>query len=153
MVSVEYYPSTMNVKAKPDPATEAWSTFLGILFDERPPRIPAVAAEFQVSPLGLRLLQILEPGPGTPMSAVAERLGCDASNVTGIVDRLEARGVLERRDDPRDRRVKRIALTEEGAVVRERALDRLYEPPEAIAGLSRADQRALRDLLRRAVEG
>jgi DNA-binding MarR family transcriptional regulator len=141
----------MSVRAKADPATEAWSTFLGILFDERPPRIPAVAAEFEVSPIGLRLLQILEPGAEMPMSALAERLFCDASNVTGMVDRLEARGLLERRDDPRDRRVKRIALTDGGAIVRERMLERLHEPPEAIARLPRADQRALRDLLRRAV--
>ncbi len=141
------------MRAKADAATEAWSTFLGILFDERPPRIPAVAAEFDVSPMGLKLLQVLEPGAEVPMSALAERLFCDASNVTGMVDRLEARGLLERRDDPRDRRVKRIALTDDGASMRERVLERLYEPPAAIARLSRADQRALRDLLRRAVEG
>ena len=143
----------MSVRPEADPATEAWSTFLGILFNERPPRIPAVAAEFAVSPMGLRLLQTLEPGVEMPMSALAECLGCDASNVTGMVDRLERRGMLERRDDPGDRRVKLIALTDEGATVRERVLERLYDPPGAIARLSRADQRALRDLLRRAVEG
>jgi DNA-binding MarR family transcriptional regulator len=143
----------MNVQAKVDPATEAWSTFLGILFSERPPRIPAVAAEFDVSPMGLKLLQTLEPGAELPMSALADRLFCDASNVTSMVDRLEARGLLERRDDPRDRRVKRIVLTDEGVAVREQVLERLYEPPEAIARLSSADQRALRDVLRRAVAG
>ena len=143
----------MSTRAKLDPATEAWSLFLGILFDERPPRIPAVAAQFDVSPMGLKMLQALEPGTELPMSAVAERLFCDASNVTGMVDRLEARGLLERREDPRDRRVKRIALTDEGALVREQVLERLYEPPAAIAKLSRADQRALRDLLRRAATG
>ncbi len=143
----------MNVRAKSDPATEAWSTFLRILFDERPPRIPAVAAEFDVSPMGLKLLQVLEPGAEMPMSALAERLFCDASNVTGMVDRLEVRGLLERRDDPGDRRVKRIALTDEGAGVRERVLERLYEPPEAIARLSAEAERLLRDVLRRAVEG
>jgi MarR family transcriptional regulator, organic hydroperoxide resistance regulator len=126
---------------------------LGILFNERPPRIPAVAAQFDVSPMGLKMLQALEPGVELPMSAVAERLFCDASNVTGMVDRLEARGLLERRDSPRDRRVKLIALTDEGAVVRERVLERLYEPPEAIASLSSNDQRALRDLMKRAVDG
>jgi DNA-binding MarR family transcriptional regulator len=126
---------------------------LGILFNERPPRIPAVAAQFDVSPMGLKMLQALEPGVELPMSAVAERLFCDASNVTGMVDRLEARGLLERRDSPRDRRVKLIALTDEGAVLREQVLERLYEPPEAIASLSRADQRALRDLMKRAVDG
>jgi MarR family transcriptional regulator, organic hydroperoxide resistance regulator len=143
----------MSTQPKLDPATEAWSLFLRILFDERPPRIPAVAAQFDVSPMGLKMLQSLEPGVELPMSAVAERLFCDASNVTGMVDRLEARGLLERRDDPRDRRVKLIALTDEGAVLRERVLERLYEPPEAIARMSRADQRILRDLMRRAAGG
>ena len=141
----------MATQPKLDPATEAWSLFLGILFDERPPRIPAIAAQFDVSPMGLKMLQTLEPGVELPMSGVAERLFCDASNVTGMVDRLEARGLLERRDDPRDRRVKRIALTDDGVVLRERVLERLYEPPEAIARLSADDQRTLRDLLRRAV--
>jgi DNA-binding MarR family transcriptional regulator len=149
--SIQYDPGNMDVKAKADPATEAWSTFLGILLDERPPRIPAVAAEFDISPMGVKMLQVLEPDTAMPMSALAERLGCDASNVTGLVDRLEGRGLLERRDDPSDRRVKRIGLTGDGAELRERALERLFEPPEAIARLSRADQRALRDLLRRAV--
>lgn len=143
----------MSTRPKLDPATEAWSLFLRILFDERPPRVPAVAAQFDVSPMGLKMLQSLEPGGELPMSTVAERLFCDASNVTGMVDRLEARGWLERRDDPRDRRVKLIALTDEGAVTRERVLDRLYEPPEAIARLSADDQRALRDLMRRATDG
>ena len=141
----------MSVMPKADPASEAWRMLLGILFDERPPRIPAVAAEFDLSPMGLKMLQTLEPGSALPMSAVAGRIYCDASNVTGMVDRLEARGLLERRDNPRDRRVKLIALTDAGVEVRERALERLYEPPEAFARLSPADQLALRDLLRRAV--
>ena len=126
---------------------------LSILFGERPARIPAVAAEFDVSPMGVKMLHSLEPGAELPMSAVAERLFCDASNVTGMVDRLEARGLLERRDSPRDRRVKLIALTDEGVELRERVLGRLHEPPTEIARLSPADQRTLRDVLRRAVEG
>lgn len=143
----------MNTRRQLDPATEAWSLFMGILFDERPPRVPAIAARFDVSPMGVKMIQALEPGVELTMSAVAERLFCDASNVTGMVDRLEARGLLERRDDPRDRRVKLIALTDDGAVLRDRMLERLYEPPDAVARLSREDQRALRDLMRRAVDG
>jgi DNA-binding MarR family transcriptional regulator len=64
---------------------------------------------------------------------------------------MEARGLIERRDSPNDRRVKLIALTDEGAVVQEQVLDRLYEPPAAIAALSVEDQRALRDIMRRAI--
>ena len=141
----------MGTPTRVDPATEAWSLALEIVFSERPPRVPAVASEFDLSPMALKMLYTLEPGAAEPMSVLAETLFCDASNVTGIVDRLEARELIERRDDPRDRRVKLIALTDDGAVLRERIRQRLHEPPEQIAALSRDDKRTLRDVLRRAV--
>jgi|SRR5580765_2971550 MarR family transcriptional regulator, organic hydroperoxide resistance regulator len=97
-------------------------------------------------------LRMLDPDEPMPMSALAERLFCDASNVTGIVDRLEARGLVERRAYEGDRRVKALTLTQAGAEVRDRALAVMSEPPAAIAALPAADQRALRDILRRAVE-
>jgi DNA-binding MarR family transcriptional regulator len=96
----------------------------------------------------LRMLDANEP---MPMSALAERLYCDASNVTGIVDRLEGRGLVERRAYEGDRRVKALTLTRAGAEVRDRALAIMSEPPDAIAALPAADQRTLRDILRRAV--
>ncbi|MBZ4322639.1 MarR family winged helix-turn-helix transcriptional regulator [Streptomyces huiliensis] len=52
-------------------------------------------------------------GP-VPMRGLAALLVCDASNVTGIVDRLEARGLVRREPDPSDRRVKNVVATEEG---------------------------------------
>ena len=141
----------VGVSQKTDAATEAWQLFLDLWWSERPPRFPAVASEFGLSPMALGLLKRLEPGAEQPMSAMAECLFCDASNVTAIVDRLEGRGLIERRDSSTDRRVKLLALTAAGEELREHALRRLYEPPEAIARLSRADQRALRDALRRAL--
>jgi len=143
----------MASQTKVDPATEAWSLALQMVFSERPPRVPRVAAEFDLSPMGLKLLYVLEPGTEPPMSHLAETLFCDASNVTGIVDRLEARGLIERRDNPRDRRVKLIALTGDGIVTREQIRERLHVPPEQIAALSSEDKRTLRDVLRRAVAG
>ncbi len=143
----------MSTPTRVDPATEAWSLALRIVFSEKPPRVPSVASEFDLSPMALKLLYTLEPGAAEPMSALAETLFCDASNVTGIVDRLEARGLMERRDNPRDRRVKLIALTDDGAVMRERIRQRLHEPPAEIAALSGEDKRTLRDVLRRAVAG
>jgi DNA-binding MarR family transcriptional regulator len=86
------------------------------------------------------------------MSALAERLFCDASNVTGIVDRLESRGLVARGSAEGDRRVKALTLTSDGAELRDRVMEVMSEPPEAIAALSTADQRALRDILARAVE-
>lgn len=87
-----------------------------------------------------------------PMSALAERLFCDASNVTGIADRLEARGLVRRQSAEGDRRVKALTITPEGIELREQVVDLMTQPPEAIASLSEDDLLALRDILARAVE-
>ena len=97
-------------------------------------------------------LRLLDPEQPLPMSALAERLFCDASNVTGIADRLESRGLIERRAAQGDRRVKALVLTPAGSAMRERVRELMSEPPAAIASLSASDQRALRDILARAVE-
>jgi MarR family transcriptional regulator, organic hydroperoxide resistance regulator len=121
------------------------------LFVQQKPRHIAMAAEFDLSPMQAFALRQLEPGAPLAMSDLAEALHCDASNVTGIVDRLEARGLIARRGDDHDRRVKMLVVTEKGAELRERLLARISEPPPAIATLSAADQRSLRDILRRAL--
>ena len=121
------------------------------LFTASKPQRVRIAQDFELAPMQLFALCTLEPGREVPMSALAEALVCDASNVTGIVDRLEARGLIERRGAPHDRRMKMLAVTGKGARVREAATRRMMEPPPEIARLSRSDQRLLRDLLRRAL--
>ncbi len=86
------------------------------------------------------------------MNDVAIRLVCDASNVTGLADRLEARGLIERRSAQHDRRVKVIALTQAGEQVREQVIQVMHEPPAAFAALPAADLRTVRDVLRRALQ-
>jgi DNA-binding MarR family transcriptional regulator len=142
----------MAIGVRSDPAAEAWRALFDLMFSEKPPRFPAVAQEFDLSPQQLKVLRVLAPGVELPMNALAEELYCDASNVTGIVDRLEERGLIERRADKADRRVKRLAITNEGATLREQILARLFEPPAAIARLSVAEQRTLRDLLKKALD-
>ena len=68
-------------------------------------------------------------------------------NVSGLIDRLEARGLVERRPDPKDRRIKGIALTSAGARLRQRLFARLYSAPRLITELPQRDQRCLRDVL------
>ena len=75
------------------------------------------------------------------MSALAEALYCHASNVTGIVDRLESRGLVERTPGAEDRRVKTLVLTRK-AQWRARVIELLSEPPAVIAALPAADQQA-----------
>ena len=96
-------------------------------------------------------LRLLDPDEPMPMSALADRLFCDASNVTGIADRLEVRGLVRRQSYTGDRRVKALTITPSGVKLREQVMELMSEPPEAIAALSEADQRALRDILARAV--
>jgi DNA-binding MarR family transcriptional regulator len=135
-----------------DPAAEAWSLLTGLFFSARP-RFLQLAQEFDLAPMQLRALKELDPEHELPMSALASVLFCDASNVTGIVDRLESRGLIERRPAARDRRVKMLRVTPAGARVRERLVQRMSEPPPAIAELAPEDQRALRDLLLKAHTG
>ncbi|MEV7014301.1 MarR family transcriptional regulator [Streptomyces sp. NPDC093991] len=95
-----------------------------------------------------RLLSLLSLEP-LPMRRLAQRLKCEPSNVTGIVDRLEARGLAERRPDPADRRVKLAAATEEGRQVARSLQESLRFAREPLAGLSEGERVALRDALRR----
>jgi DNA-binding MarR family transcriptional regulator len=114
-------------------------------------RFHAAAREYGLSPQQAAALSCLAPGEPIPMSALAELLMCDASNVTGIVDKLEARG-LAKRDQGADRRVKVLQLTSEGEALRQAMREQLLTPPEWIAELPRDDQRALAEILTRAVE-
>ncbi|MEU0048330.1 MarR family transcriptional regulator [Streptomyces sp. NPDC006184] len=98
-----------------------------------------------------RLLSLLSLEP-LPMRKLAQKLKCEPSNVTGIVDRLEARGLAERRPDPADRRVKVAAATEEGRRVARDLREGLHFAREPLAGLSEEQRRSLRDLLRRMLD-
>lgn len=109
----------------------------------------AAAKERNLSPQQAITLFNLQPGQGLAMNAIAELLMCDASNVTGIVDKLEARG-LARRESAEDRRVKVLTLTDAGGALREEMRSMLMAPPGWLLGLSREDQRTLVDVLKRA---
>jgi MarR family transcriptional regulator, organic hydroperoxide resistance regulator len=143
--------STSATRRRPSPASEAWA-LMHELFHASRRRFLAVASEFELSPPQVRALGVLDPERPVPMSELAEALHCDNSNVTGIVDRLEDRGLVERRSASHDRRVKMLAVTGRGAEVRARLAERLDEAPEPLARLSPEDQRTLRDIMRRALE-
>jgi DNA-binding MarR family transcriptional regulator len=130
------------------PATEAWNAMRELMMSQRGMML-AIASAFELSPPQLFALRALEPGEPAPMSGLAGILRCDASNVTGIVDRLEDRGLVERRPAPHDRRVKHLVLTEAGERLRERLVARMDEPPAGFEELSADEARLLRDLLRR----
>src|SRR5881409_584232 len=132
-------------------ASEPWGLLFRLFVTQRG-RVPQVAAEFEMSPMQAHVLRLLEPGEPLPMRTLARKLGCDASNITGIVDRLEERGLVRRAAAPGDRRVRMLVVTDNGLKVRRLMLARLAEAPEPIARLSREDQRALCEILSRAME-
>jgi DNA-binding MarR family transcriptional regulator len=129
-------------------ADEAWS-LMGHLWHANKRRYFAAINEFDLSPPQALALRHLEPGSPLPMSALAGLLHCDNSNITGIVDRLEDRGLVERRPAAHDRRIKHLLVTDRGAEVRERLAERMDRAPEELDRLTKAEQRQLLALLRK----
>ena len=144
--------SCNNGAVPPSPAEEAWALFWRIFSTDKPRRM-AVFSELGLSFQQAMALSHLEPLEPLPMSALATALQCDNSNVTGIVDRLEAAGLAERRPSERDRRVKAVALTPHGEAVKAEVRRRAGTPPPEIASLSAEDATLLRDVLLRALDG
>ena len=85
-------------------------------------------------------LRTLDPEAPLAMSALADTLACDASNVTGVVDKLEARGLIARQGAENDRRVKMLVVTEKGRKVRQQLLARAAQPPHEISAMPREAQ-------------
>lgn len=106
-----------------------------------------ILSELDLSPPQAWALRSLETP--LPMGELADRLLCDASYVTGIADALEEAGLAERRPDPRDRRVKQIALTDEGRALNVEISRRMRERHPLFVSLGTDDLMVLRDLLRK----
>src|SRR5215212_727949 len=105
-------------------AKDAWGLFWRIFSADKPRRM-ATLNELGLAPMQSMALMQLRPEEPMTMSAMAHALQCDNSNVTGIADRLEAMGLIERR---------------------------MSVPPPPLAGLSDEDATALRDILQRALD-
>ena len=88
-------------------------------------------------------------GPMT-MGELADRMSCEPSNATFVVDKLEKQGLIERHSHATDRRAKQLVLTADGLALRDRLLELLVQD-SPLAGLTSKEQRELQDLLNRAV--
>lgn len=137
----------IGAKARRGVDYEAWGLLASLVY---PPKFIDVARDLGLTPATLgALVRLAEP---RTMGEIAEMLRCDPSNVTGIADALEARGLGRRRPSDADRRVKAVELTAKGERLRQRAMGELSEPPAWLRSLPAKDQRTLRDILRRAAE-
>jgi len=127
-------------------ACRAWQLLVKFFFAQRA-HLPAAGAEFDLSPIQCHVLHLIQPGQPLPMGRLAETLSCDASNVTGLVDRLESRGLVERRPADTDRRVKVLQLTPAGSRVRAQLLRQATRASHPLSRLSRKQQRTLLKML------
>ncbi|HEX2701775.1 MAG TPA: MarR family transcriptional regulator [Acidimicrobiales bacterium] len=123
-------------------AADAWRAILDYFISNRDRHI-ALAADVGLTVGSMRTLLSLDPEEPKAMRALAEDWKCDASNVTWLVDRLEERQLVERRTSSTDRRVKTVVLTPAGVALKTDLLRRMYEPPDGLRALPRADLEAL----------
>src|SRR3982751_1568434 len=91
-------------------ACRAWQLLVKFFFAQRE-HLPPPHEELDLSPVQCHVLHLIEPGRPVPMGKLAETLACDASNVTGLVDRLESRGLVRRRPSAAGRRGKGVGFT------------------------------------------
>ena len=127
-------------------ACRAWQLLVRFYFAQRE-YLQTSGGEVGLSPTQCHVLHLLEPGRPLPMGQLAQTLACHASNVTGLVDRLEARGLVQRRLGVEDRRVKELELTAEGSRLRAQMLRRMTSGARPLSRLSAQQQRTLVKIL------
>lgn len=135
-----------------DPRTREVIELIGTVVARYHEEYEAAAARCSLTGAQARVLTLLAGEP-TPMRQLARQLKCEPSNITGIVDRLEARGLVERRADPGDRRVKVAAATDEGAATAAHLGGSLDFAREPLAELTPVERSLLCQLLRRMLGG
>src|SRR5690242_10048121 len=123
---------------------ELLSVSLGVYYGE----FTVAAASENLTASQGKTLTVLRRGPAA-MRTLAETLACDASNVTGIINRLEKRGLVRREASSTDRRVTNLVITPEG----ERAVDairaKMHRTREGLSRLGDEDRDRLSTLLER----
>ncbi|HZM67624.1 MAG TPA: MarR family transcriptional regulator [Nakamurella sp.] len=98
-----------------------------------------------------KILAALAEAPGTPMRALANRVGFDPSNLTSHIDRLEERGDIIRQPEPSDRRVKLLSVTPQGAALFKAFWTAMSQDVSFADKLDSAQLGTLRTLLRHAL--
>ncbi len=128
----------------PAPSTQIAHQLSRAFFDlmmRRTSWFRSASADCGLSPIQAKTLLHMDMKRPSTMSEVAQTAACEPSNLTGIIDKLEARGLVRRRSTTDDRRIKMVSLTREGALLRDRLVERFSEPAAWMLALSARDQR------------
>lgn len=129
-----------------DAAREVWLAMSDLVLDQT--RRREVSEALGMSFGRTRAIRRLARQPMS-MSELAAALGIDPANATGLVDDLEAQGLVRRGPHPTDRRAKVVEATRKGKTLARRADAILSTPPPALAALDAEDLEALRQILER----
>jgi DNA-binding MarR family transcriptional regulator len=127
-------------------AEEAWRAFLECAWTRKSQGM-GLLKQLGLTPGHLKVLMLLNEDAAPAMGSLADDMGVHASMATWLIDGLEERGMVERRTNATDRRVKAIRLTRKGAKIKGQLLDEMYEPPPEFLALDRARLTALIDAL------
>ncbi len=134
-----------------DDGCRAWQLLMKFFFAQRR-HLPSYGTPLDLSPVQCHVLHLIEPGRPLPMNRLADTLSCDASNVTGLVDRLESRGLVRRQPSAEDRRVKVLQLTSSGSKLRTQLLRQMAGRSRPLARLSAEQRRMLVEILEALVD-
>ncbi len=103
---------------------------------------------YGVTPGQYAVLKCLWDQNGQTAKQLAERLYLDSSSVTGILDRMEAKNLIEKRADPKDRRALQVLLTDKGRELEEPLSKVIEEANEkALHSLDEVQSKSLKELL------
>jgi DNA-binding MarR family transcriptional regulator len=130
-----------------NPEDDCWEALIEFALSRRAWWID-ICAGFDLTPMQGHTLRSLDPDRPVAMSVLADQLICDASNVTGIIDKLESRGLILRQSSESDRRIKMLAITPKGRELRDRLAARLLVAPPALAATPPEFRRQLATVLR-----
>jgi DNA-binding MarR family transcriptional regulator len=133
-----------------DAARDVWLLMSDLVLDNQ--RRRAVSDATGISFARARALRRLAREPMS-MGELAAMLGTDPPNMTGIVDDLEAQGLVRRRPHPTDRRAKLVEATRKGKDLAKRADDILSTPPPELSALGPEELDELRRILARVRSG
>jgi DNA-binding MarR family transcriptional regulator len=112
----------------------------------------ASMADTLISPGLFGILVIIEANPGLKQSELAQAAQLDRSSIVPVVDKLEARALVERRGSERDRRVNGLWLTARGGALLAKLKRRVLAHEQRVArALSEQERAQLFELLSRVV--
>jgi DNA-binding MarR family transcriptional regulator len=132
-------------------AREAWAILVGLSLAQRRVWLEAGAREGLTPPQAISLMR-LQPDTPPSLGDLARHMHCDASYATALADRLEERGLVERRVSATDRRVRELVPTAAGVEVQRRLREAFITPPPGLDQLPEEDVEALMRIAERLAE-